>query len=130
MRDLTFERSGAINNEKLSEDLIAALGATFMGLAVKTRNETSTLTVRVDDRAKTSEENRVRDIVAAHTPDAKSTRQANLANILNTAKGAEGMALVDLSAGQIKALLAVLLYKAGGVNDDGTVKALSQWVRD
>jgi hypothetical protein len=44
------------------------------------------------------------------------------------AQSAAGVALQDLTTGQIKALMAVLLYKAGGVDPDTmTVRPLSEW---
>lgn len=49
------------------------------------------------------------------------------AAIVTTARGAEGKALNTLSANEVRALMAVLLWKAGGVADNGTVKALSDW---
>ncbi len=50
-------------------------------------------------------------------------------NIKQTAQSAVGVTLNNLTAAQRNALIAILLYKAGGVNiSDGTVKALNDWV--
>lgn len=48
--------------------------------------------------------------------------------IRTTAQGAVGKRLDTLTAAEQRALLAVLLWQAGGVSNDGTVKALSAWV--
>lgn len=49
--------------------------------------------------------------------------------VLSVAGSAEGVLLTDLTAAQVKALVAVLLWKAGGLTNDGHVKALNEWVR-
>ena len=48
-------------------------------------------------------------------------------NIKATVQSAEGVLLKDLTQGQFKALMAALLWKAGGVADDMTVKNLGDW---
>lgn len=52
------------------------------------------------------------------------------AAILATAQNAVGKAVGSLNANQREALLALLLWKAGGLNSDGTVKGLDEWVND
>jgi hypothetical protein len=59
-----------------------------------------------------------------------SNRNATLVNIRNTAQSAVGVALEDLTQAQIQALLAVVLWQAGGVTPDGKVAPLSAWVGD
>ena len=49
------------------------------------------------------------------------------ANIVTTARSAVGVILNDLSQAQTRALLAVILWKAGGVAPDMTVKPLKDW---
>lgn len=58
-------------------------------------------------------------------------QQANqtLVNIKNTAQSAAGVALADLTQAQIKSLLAILLWQAGGVDKDGLVRPLGEWVK-
>ena len=48
-------------------------------------------------------------------------------NIVTIAQSAVGVALNDLTQGQTRALLAVMLWKAGGVAPDMTVKPLKDW---
>jgi hypothetical protein len=130
MRELTFERTTPVNSEKLGEDLAAALGEKFMGLGVNTLGVMIKVLVRLDDTTKTSEEDLVREIVGAHKGDEKSTRQTMVENIKTVAQSAVGLPLTDLSAPQVKALLACLLYHAGGVKDDGTVRPLGEWIKN
>jgi len=60
----------------------------------------------------------------------QTTANTQLDAIKTTAQSAVGVALVDLTAAQQKALLAALLFKAGGVDlSDATVKPLNQWVK-
>jgi hypothetical protein len=49
-------------------------------------------------------------------------------NIISIAAGAEGKVLTALTATEVRALMAILLYKAGGVDSANKVKPLSQWV--
>lgn len=50
--------------------------------------------------------------------------------ILTMAQTAVGVTLANLTQAQIKALMAILLYQAGGVDiKTMTVKPLSEWVR-
>lgn len=63
-------------------------------------------------------------IVTAHDPDVMD----NLKDaIISTAQSAEGVTLNNLTQGQIKSLFALILWKAGGVAPNGTVKALGEW---
>lgn len=68
-------------------------------------------------------------VIDAHNPAVVTVGDTAFSNVLNLAQSAAGVRLVDLTAAQIKALMAVMLYQAGGVNiDTMTVKALGQWV--
>lgn len=75
------------------------------------------------------------EIIAAwDTHVAERASQASSATslrnqVLTVAGSAEDVLLTDLTAAQVKALVAVLLWKAGGLTNDGHVKALSEWVR-
>lgn len=55
--------------------------------------------------------------------------EAIRALVVQAAQGAVGVNLTALTAGQQRALLAILLWKAGAVNPDGTVRPLAQWAR-
>lgn len=62
------------------------------------------------------------EVLAAR--DAAATLKAA---ILTTARGAEGKLLNALSAAEVRALMAILLWKAGGVAENATVKPLESW---
>jgi len=65
-------------------------------------------------------------IKAAHNPLTPSTL---VQNIIDTAQSAAGKLLSDLTTAERNALLACMLYKAGGVGLDGRVKPIGQWLR-
>jgi hypothetical protein len=63
--------------------------------------------------------------------EAAETRNATIRGaVLQTAQSTVGVRLADLTQAQIKSLIAVLLYRAGGV-DPATlaVRPLGEWVR-
>lgn len=66
--------------------------------------------------------------IATKTPEQQS-KATNLAAIKTAAQSAVGLQLTDLTAGQVKALLAALLWRAGAVNPDGTVRPLGEWLK-
>jgi hypothetical protein len=49
--------------------------------------------------------------------------------VQSAAQSAVGVSITALSAGQQRALLAVLLNKVGGLNADGTIAPLGRWAR-
>lgn len=55
--------------------------------------------------------------------DASTTRTL----VVQTAQTAVGVNITALTAAQVRALLAVLMAKAGALNPDGTVRPLGQW---
>lgn len=65
----------------------------------------------------------------AAAQQAQADALALRSTILATARTAEGVLLANLTTNQIKALLAILLWKEGGVKADMTVKPLSEWVK-
>lgn len=67
--------------------------------------------------------------IDAHNSAVVTAGDSAFSTILNLAQSAAGVKLVDLTAAQIKALMAVMLYQVGGVDiNTMTVKALGQWV--
>jgi hypothetical protein len=58
------------------------------------------------------------------TADAAQLRQ----QVLNLANSAVGVVVNALTAAQVRALVALLLLKAGALNTDGTVRPLTDWV--
>lgn len=69
---------------------------------------------------------------AERDADAISTteRSAARARVVQVAQGTVGVHLDRLTATQVRALLAVLLWEAGALNGDGTVRSPAQWIRD
>lgn len=62
---------------------------------------------------------------AAQQQAAAALRQ----QVRTLAQSAVGVRVDALSGAQVRALLVILLHKEGALNDDGTVRALGQWVR-
>jgi len=70
-----------------------------------------------------------RETLAELAAETEVARQAFRQQIVDIAQSAVGIALNDLTAVQIKALIAVMLYRMGGVSGDMEVKPLNEWVR-
>ena len=66
-------------------------------------------------------------VIDAHVPTAILDAQQLRQQIVNQAQSAAGVSLDALTATQRNALVAVLLWKAGGVTPQMTVRALGQW---
>jgi len=88
--------------------------------------------VHLDDTATPTEqaqiESAVRSFDAAQLTARQQQRVQNLANIRAVAQSAVGVALVDLTAAQVRSLLACLLYKNHAVSDDGKIRTLADWL--
>ena len=86
----------------------------------------------LDDRATPTDqaqiEAAVRSFDATQLTPAQQQRVQNLANIRATAQSAVGVALIDLTAAQVRSLLACLLYKNHAVSDDGKIRPLPDWL--
>lgn len=63
----------------------------------------------------------------AQTAAATSATAARTAAV-NIAGSAVGVAIGSLTAAQVRALVACLLWKNGALNSDGTVKPLASWL--
>lgn len=57
--------------------------------------------------------------------DASALRQ----RVMTLAQTAVGIRVNDLTAGQVRALLALLLWRTGALDREGNVRALDQWTR-
>jgi hypothetical protein len=60
---------------------------------------------------------------------AQTEASALRTRVVNLAQSAVGVQIDLLTAAQRNALLAVLLWKAGGIRPDGSVAPLNDWVR-
>lgn len=62
---------------------------------------------------------------------ARSAEQATATALRNQvralANSAAGKAITDLTAGEVRALLAILLHKAGAIANNGAVRPLGEW---
>jgi hypothetical protein len=67
----------------------------------------------------------------AQEEQATASADTTLRNsVLATAQGAVGKALASLTAGERNALVAILLWQAGAIKADGTIRPLAEWARD
>jgi hypothetical protein len=81
-------------------------------------------------RMPTPEEQAIIDaVLAAHDPEGLTQAEQLRGHIVDIAQGAVGVLLTDLTAVQVRVLVACLLWKAGGVTQDGRVRALDEWLR-
>lgn len=93
-----------------------------------------TITVHAPDDA---DEAAIAAVVAAHDPTAIAVAEdaeqaavaSNLLAVKALAQSAVGVALADLTAGQVKALLAVLLWSHGAIGSGGRIRPLVEWAR-
>lgn len=68
------------------------------------------------------------DAYDAAQAQAESEAAALRIKVRTVAQSAVGVLITDLTAAQVRALLAVLLWKAGALDKDGKVRALNDWV--
>lgn len=125
-REVFMTAVGTINTERLHADCKEA-SVRFAGIS--TRPKLDGLILVFEDGTPDAEVDKVRAVVTAHDPSLKTDEQQMLENVKMVAQSAVGVGLTDLTAAQVKSLLAVLLWRAGGIAPDGTVKPLVQWVR-
>jgi len=64
------------------------------------------------------------DAIAAQ---AASEAQALRTQVVSVAQSAVGVVITSLTAAQVRALLAVLLWKNGALDTDGKVRPLAEW---
>jgi hypothetical protein len=72
------------------------------------------------------------EFVAQQRPEtaAEAERKAARAAVLAAAQSAVGVPVTALTAGQVRALVAALLFKEGGLDGAGVVRPLAGWVRE
>lgn len=139
MRDqrITLTETATVNLPKLDADLRAALGAKIAGLS---HDGDAVIVHFLADAPDLADEAAAARIVDAHDPAALTAAQQAAADraaavgdaglrqaILTTAQSAVGVKLTDLTLAQVKALVAVLLWRRGAITPDGTVAPLGQW---
>ena len=134
----TLSQPNKIRGAQLLAEIKAALGTNSVVCTAYPPNEVEII-MGADAQGKPIEPTSqqaatITATIAAHTPnlayfpeeqDAAQARQTLLA----AAQSAVGVAVADLTTVQMRALLGVLLYVAGGLDKDTKVKPLAQWVR-
>ena len=74
-----------------------------------------------------ADEEAVETVILIHDPEAPTAYETLRNNIKSIAQSAAGVRLNDLTAAQSRALVAVLLWKSGGLAPDMTVRPLGDW---
>ena len=121
-----LEITGTFNLEKLKADLLAQIGApTYEGL----RTAKGKIYLLIGAGTTTQQQSAILALVAAHNPALLSPGETLREAIKTTAQSAVGVTYDQLTAAQVRALAAILLYKAGALDTNGTVRPLSEWVR-
>lgn len=78
-----------------------------------------------------TEEQLTAAIAAFDAAAATAQTEANAlrTRVVNLAQSAVGVQIDALTAGQVRALVTILLWKAGAVDKTGAIKPLNTWVR-
>lgn len=113
------------NVESLDNAIRAALGVTCFGIVARLGHVFAVL----DPAATTEQQTQAIAIAEAHNPATPTPAQSVLANVRATAQTAVGVALADLTTAQRNALMAALLWRAGAIAPDSTIRPLSDWLR-
>lgn len=71
----------------------------------------------------------VDDQIAAEYEQRRQVAAAARALVVQTAGSAAGIAVTALTPAQVRALLAVLLWQAGALDEAGRVRPLAAWVQ-
>lgn len=123
--DYQISAPGPVNRERLDAELRAGI-ANYTGFSIRPSIQGVTLHFENGTQA---DFDAADVIIAAHDPSVLTPTQQARANLIDVAQSAAGVSYADLTTAQLKALLAALLYQAGGLNNDLTVKPLSEWLR-
>lgn len=113
----------AYNLERLDSDLRAAFPGVFEGL----NSTPSAVFAVLSDRASESHYAAVFSAAQAHDPALPAPRQQAEAHVRALAQSAAGVPVADLTSAQVRALLALLLYRAGAVDAQGRVALPERW---
>ena len=112
------------NLEALDAALRAALGKICFGVSTRQK----IVYVLLDPTATTDQQVQAVNIADTHNPATPSPAQSTLTALKSSAQSAVGVALADLTASQRNALMVALLWKVGGINPDGTIRPLGDWL--
>lgn len=126
-----------LNNDLFREQLAGLPGATFRRAAVDA--DTWQIVVTTPSDLTAPQQAALAALVAAHDYTQRTAAQqsadqakADIATAKNQAvtiaQSAVGVGIGALTAPQVRALVACLLWKNGALNPNGTVRALSDWL--
>lgn len=126
-----LEYPGRFNRELLSDQLVTtfpewlepAAGGGFTALYQLVGNALG-VRLTVPDEA---DEAAILVVIQAHNPDEEPAGTALRRQILQLAQSAVGVRANDLSTAQIKALLAVVLWRHGAWTQDMRIRPLGEW---
>jgi len=124
---LTFSKPNRL--EKLAEEVKAALPALVGEYSpgypfLRVQGLGDDIRIEVPDDA---DESAIAAVVSAHEPAAPTAGETLKAQVDSLASSAVGVRLDNLTAGQVRALMAELLIKEGAVATDMTVRPLGEW---
>ena len=122
---------GVFNGPRLMTELLGAFPHWLAGqgderhcrLTVETTPTQARVTFPADQPPRP-----VLDIIAAHDPTAATDDDRLRARLRLAAASAAGQRLEDLGPAELPALLALLLYRAGGLDPEGRVRPYAEWL--
>lgn len=74
-----------------------------------------------------ADETAIQAVIDAHDPAAPSEADQLRETVVAIAQSAAGVPINDLTTVQIKALLAVVIWRVGGIAPDMTIRPLNDW---
>lgn len=110
---------------------LRALNAELRAITPKVRGVSSTparVWVNADENISEAEIDALLAAAAVHIASVVTPREQNQANLSAAAQSSVGTAFDSLTPNQVRALLAIVLFRAGALNDDGTVRPPAEWV--
>lgn len=109
----------AILHQRLEEAGIPIHGLNMKGI------------IHFKDEATTEQREAAAAIVAAYRDEDETNAENALKSRIRTlAQSAVGVQIDALTNVQVRALVAILLWKAGAVDNTGTIRPLKDWVRN
>ena len=126
MQTIRIEKE-TINRALLDEELRAGLGDKTSGYNSRMPYP-GWVDVLLVDYATQEDIDTATAVVAAHDSEGQTPAQVTIANLTALAQSAVGVEITALTDAQRWAMLGVLLWKAGAIAPDATIKPLGQWV--
>lgn len=83
----------------------------------------------VEESAQIADDRAVATAKRADDEVVETNRSAARSLVIGIALSSVGKDITALTAAQVRSLMAILLYQAGGLTPDGKVKPLGQWAK-